>query len=89
MTTDVVHSAKDLLKLTGCSTLSELEDQVVEHLDVDAYLVDRSMEDPPGVEVQVLPYGVLMDFPFSIREFWEAADEMFDLVYPAEPSSDE
>jgi hypothetical protein len=65
-----------------------LEDQVVEYLDVDAYLVDRSMEDPPGVEVQVLPYGVVMAFPFSIREFWEAADEMFDLVYPSEPSSD-
>jgi hypothetical protein len=71
----------DLLTLTGCVNVGQLEERISDYADLDTFLDFEDHPDPNvGFVVGVNTLGTELTFPLPVRELWEAVDRMEDQI---------
>jgi hypothetical protein len=67
-----VPGVADLLVLTGCSDVAALESVVDSNCEPDVWVI----ETVDGIEVGSGISGIVLEFPFTIADFWATVDEV-------------
>jgi hypothetical protein len=81
----MIRNFDDLVLALGVTSREEVSDVLDEACDMDADLADVSEE---GIVMRVHTSGIGLDYPFSIRTFWQTFEELDEQVR-AELEADE
>jgi hypothetical protein len=68
----VISGVADLLAVTGCNDVEALESVVDSNCEPDVWVV----ETVDGIEVGSGTSGIVLEYPFTMTDFWATVDEV-------------